>query len=65
MRRVFHALLFLLALPILPLHWLYCRLTAEPCPCCGSPWQTECQGEWDGDETWCCNACGHYWGVRA
>jgi hypothetical protein len=45
-------------------HWLFCRLTAQPCPACGSRWRTELTGEWDGEEDWRCLACGRHWGHR-
>ena len=44
--------------------WLRCRLTARPCPACGSRWRTELTGEWDGEEDWRCHACGRHWGHR-
>jgi hypothetical protein len=39
--RVLQAVLFVLFLPFLPLHWLICRLHAKPCPECGEKWLTE------------------------
>lgn len=42
------------------LFWLVCRLKAQRCPRCGSRWQTELQGEWDG-EMWHCHNCGLGW----
>lgn len=53
---------FVLFLPIYPIFWLTCRLTAQQCPECGSKWKTELVGEWDG-EMWECHSCGHYWEV--
>ena len=44
--------------------WLSNRLTAQPCPACGSQWQTELIGEWDGEEDWRCHRCGRHWGHR-
>lgn len=44
-------------------NWLACRLTAERCPECGSRWQTQLTGEWDGEEDWSCLACGYSWAV--
>ncbi len=58
---VLRVLLFLLLLPLWPLHWLLCRLTAERCPSCGSKWRTEKTGEWDGEEDWHCHRCGRWW----
>lgn len=40
--------------------WFMCRLTAERCPECGSKWQTELQGEWNG-ELWKCHCCQCCW----
>lgn len=40
--------------------WLTCRVSAKRCPACGSKWQTELRGEWDG-EMWTCHACSHNW----
>lgn len=40
--------------------WLTCRLGAVRCPECGSKWQTELMGEWDGED-WKCHACEHAW----
>lgn len=47
-------------LPMWPVLWLFCRLTSEQCPKCGSKWQTELTGEWDGEE-WKCYNCNHTW----
>jgi uncharacterized Zn finger protein len=58
--RVLQAVLFILFLPFIPLHWAMCRLSAKPCPKCGEKWMTELLGEWDG-EMWGCRTCGHYW----
>jgi hypothetical protein len=55
--------LFILFLPMWPVFWLYCRLAAEECPACGSKWQTELVGEWDG-EMWKCHRCTHYWEIK-
>jgi len=44
--------------------WLSCRLSAQRCPSCGSKWQTELTGEWDGEEDWRCHRCGRHWGHR-
>jgi hypothetical protein len=54
------AVLFVLMLPFYPLFWLLCRLEAQRCPGCGSKWQTELMGEWDGED-WHCHACGRWW----
>lgn len=45
------------------LTWLMCRLTAERCPRCGSKWQTETIGEWDGCAAWQCHGCAKFWNV--
>lgn len=53
-------LLLLCLLPFWPLLWLSCRIGAARCPDCGSKWQTELMGEWDGED-WKCHNCGLYW----
>ncbi len=53
----------LLCFPMWPLFWLLCRLQSKQCPQCGSKWQTELVGEWDGQH-WKCHSCGHYWETR-
>lgn len=60
--RFLFPILTVLFFPLLPLHWLLCRLTAQRCPRCGSKWRTGLQGEWAGEEDWRCYACGHGWG---
>lgn len=45
------------------LTWLLIRLSAERCPRCGSKWQTEALGEWDGCAAWQCHCCAKYWTV--
>lgn len=55
-------LLFALFIPFWPLFWLMCRLHAQVCPQCGSKWQTELMGEWQG-EHWKCHNCQHSWEV--
>jgi ssDNA-binding Zn-finger/Zn-ribbon topoisomerase 1 len=65
MPRLVLAVVTVLLLPALPLHWLACRLTAARCPDCGSGWRTELVGEWGRHEFWHCHRCGHGWHVRA
>lgn len=48
----------ILSIVFLPVFWLYCRMTAQSCPHCGSQWQTEVIGEWDGETEWKCHSCG-------
>lgn len=52
-----------LAVVIWLVEWLACRLTAARCPRCGSKWQTENLGEWDGCAAWQCHRCAKYWNV--
>jgi hypothetical protein len=60
--KVLNALLLILYLPMAPFLWLFCRLTAQRCPTCGSTWRTEMVGEWDGED-WKCHKCGQFWTV--
>lgn len=62
--QVIYWMCFLVALPIYPLFWLSCRLTAARCPKCGSKWKTELMGEWAHVEDWQCHSCNHWWFVR-
>ncbi len=61
--RVVNAVLFVLFIPFLPFFWLSCRLSAQRCPECGSKWQTELTGEWDGED-WHCHCCENRWIVK-
>lgn len=46
------------------LFFIWCRLTALPCPRCKSKYLTEVVGEWGNTEDWHCARCDHYWGVK-
>ncbi len=55
--------LTVLFLPLWPVFYYWCRMTAKPCPKCGEDWYTELVGEWDG-EHWKCHTCKHYWETK-
>lgn len=61
--RLVNVLMLILLTPMLPMLWLWCRVTAGRCPNCDSKWQTSLIGEWDGED-WNCRACGQFWTVR-
>lgn len=60
--KTFFFIMEMLFLPLRPVLWVVCRLTAKPCPACGERYFTSLQGEWVGEE-WKCARCGHYWEV--
>jgi hypothetical protein len=60
--RVVCPVLWVLAMPLWPLFWLSCRLSAEECPECHEDWNTELVGEWGGED-WHCRRCDLTWHV--
>lgn len=58
--RLLRFTLFVVCVPLWPVLYVACRLSAKTCPRCGERWFTELTGEWDG-EMWECRRCGHYW----